>query len=101
MSPAIDSEYELVELPAMELLHQLGWELATGKEEQFGEQGTLGRQNVREVVLVPRLRAALHRLNPEAPPEAIEQAVVEVVRDRSTKSLVDANQEVWNLLRDG
>ena len=48
----------------------------------FGEGGTLGRQNTREVVLVPRLRAALRKLNREAPPEAIEQAVDELTRDR-------------------
>ncbi|MBL7983184.1 MAG: type I restriction endonuclease subunit R [Flavobacteriales bacterium] len=101
MTPPLDSEYELVELPAMQLLHQLGWELATGKDEVFGEGGTLGRQNSREVVLVPRLRVALRKLNREVPPEAIEQAVDELTRDRSTKSLVDANQELWGLLRDG
>jgi type I restriction enzyme R subunit len=101
MTPPLDSEYELVELPAMQLLHQLGWELATGKDEMFGEAGTLGRLDTRAVVLVPRLRAALRKLNHDAPSEAIEQAVDELTRDRSSKSLVDANHELWGLLRDG
>jgi type I restriction enzyme R subunit len=101
MTPPLDSEYELVELPAMELLEELGWTVATGKEETFGEGGTLGRTDAREVVLVPRLRAALRKLNKEVPPEAIDQAVDELTRDRGTKSLVDANQELYGLLRDG
>jgi hypothetical protein len=35
------------------------------------------------VVLVSRLRAALERLNPALPPEAITAAVDELTRDRS------------------
>ncbi len=101
MSPVIDSEYELVEFPAMQLFEQLGWEVLAAKEEEFGSTGTLGRTAQNEVVLVPRLRAALKKLNPEQPEEVITLAVDELVRDRSTKSLVQANLEVFGLLRDG
>ncbi|MEZ4790899.1 MAG: type I restriction endonuclease subunit R [Flavobacteriales bacterium] len=101
MSPAIDSEYELVELPAMRLFEELGWQVASAKDEEFGEAGTLGRNHAKEVVLVPRLRAALGKLNATQSEEVITLAVDELVRDRSTKSLVQANQEVFTLLRDG
>ena len=40
-----------------------------------------------EVVLVSRLRAALERLNPALPPEAITAAVDELTRDCSAMSL--------------
>jgi type I restriction enzyme R subunit len=101
MSPSIDSEYELVELPAMQLFAEMGWEVLTAKDEVFGAVGTLGRITQHEVVLVPRLRAALERLNPQQPPEVITLAVDELVRDRTSKSLVQANREVSELLRDG
>jgi type I restriction enzyme R subunit len=39
------------------------------------------------VVLVSRLRAALERLNPALPPEAVTTAVDELARDRSATSL--------------
>ena len=54
-----------------------------------------------EVVLVSRLRAALERLNPALPPEAITAAVDELTRDRSAMSLEAANHEVYRLLKEG
>jgi type I restriction enzyme R subunit len=53
------------------------------------------------VVLVSRLRAALERLNPALPPEAITAAVDELTRDRSAMSLEAANREVYRLLKEG
>jgi len=70
-------------------------------EEVFGPGGTLGREAKGEVVLVPRLRSALDRLNPQLPPEAIAAAVDELSRDRSAMTPVAANRDVWELLRDG
>ena len=43
---------------------QLGYETAHTFSETFGKNGTLGRETNTEVVLVPRLRAGLERLNP-------------------------------------
>ena len=66
-------------------------------EESFGATGTLLRETKGEVVLVSRLRAALERLNPTLPPEAITAAVDELTRDRSAMSLeaaeLDPEQE--------
>lgn len=50
-------------------------------EEVFGASGTLGRETPGEVVLVSRLRAALKKLNPTLPPEAIADAIDELTRD--------------------
>jgi type I restriction enzyme R subunit len=41
----------------------------------------LGRETKGEVVLVSRLRAALERLNPALPPEAITAAVDELMKN--------------------
>ena len=50
-------------------------------EETVRATGTLPRETKGEVVLVSRLRAALERLNPALPPEAITAGVDELNRD--------------------
>jgi hypothetical protein len=68
-----DSDNHLVEQPAMALLAELGWQTACGLEETFApEGGSLGRRDRREVVLQPRLGAALEHLNPGQPPAVLE-----------------------------
>jgi type I restriction enzyme R subunit len=89
------TEDHLVEHPAIELLAQLGWATISAKEEVLGPSGTLGRENKSEVVLVPRLRIALERLNPTLPAEAISFAIDKLARDRSAMSLAAANREIW------
>ena len=70
------SEDALVEQPAIALFSDLEYETANCYNETFGEQGTLGRETSGEVILVPRLRAALERLNPDLPSEAISFAIL-------------------------
>jgi type I restriction enzyme R subunit len=79
----------------------LGWRTLNCFYERFGPGGTLGRENTAEVVLIPRLRRALERLNPRLPAEAVELAVEALVRDRSAMSLANANREIYRLLKDG
>ena len=102
------SEDALVERPAVALFRQLGWETANCFDEVFGDGATaepnrpyLGRETPAEVVLRPRLAAALARLNPALPVEALALAVEELCRDRSALSPVQANREIYDLLRDG
>ena len=95
------SEDSLVEQPAIELFSQLGWQNANCFYEKFGENGTLGRETSSEVVLLPRLRAALMRLNPDLPSEAIALAIEELTCDRSVMSPANANREVYRLLKNG
>ncbi len=96
-----DSEVALVELPACDLLAGMGWAVVDASRETFGAAGTLGRADVREAVLVPRLRAALLRLNPGLPAEGITAAIEAVIRDRSGLALVAANRELYDLVKDG
>ncbi len=95
------SEDHLVERPAIELLGALGWTTATGIDERFGVDGTLGRDAPSETVLVPRLTRALRALNGDLPSDAIDAATLELTRDRSAMALAAANREMWLLLRDG
>ena len=95
------SEDALIEQPAIALFAELGWETVNCFRETLGAQGTLGRETRAEVVLVPRLRAALRRLNPALPGQALDAAVEELTRDRSALAPAQANREVYRLLRDG
>lgn len=95
------SEDSLVEQPAISLFRELGWETANCFYEKFGENSTLGRETSSEVVLLPRLRAALVHLNPDLPSEAIALAIEELKRDRSVMSPANANREVYRLLKNG
>src|SRR5687768_15099435 len=95
------TENALVEATANSLFAELGWQVVNGWQETFGPGGSLGREHKGEVVLTLRLRAALARLNPAAPTEALDLAVEELRRDRSALAPVNANRELWAFLRDG
>ena len=99
----INSEDRLVQATfADHLEQQLGWEsVYAWNSETFGPDGTLGRKDTREVVLVRDLRAALVRLNPELPPAAVDEAVAALTLHDPTRSLVQHNRAFHALLRDG
>ncbi len=106
MSAHAYTEDQLVEQPAIGLFAELDWAVAgpppnAGVAGEPRDAGLLGRETKGEVVLVSRLRAALERLNPALPPEAITAAVDELTRDRSAMSLEAANREVYRLLKEG
>ena len=95
------NEEQLVELPALDLLAELKWETASALEETFGDEGSFGRLGAGDVVLLPRLRKALEKLNPTLPPEAIEAGIAELTRDRSAMELSAANRQIYQLLKEG
>ena len=93
-------ELPLVELHAITCFASLGWETANLYNEAFGPNGTEGRTSAAEVILVPRLRKALERINPGYPATAYDQAIEQLTEDRSTQIPVNANQAFYKLLRD-
>lgn len=95
------SEDSLVEQPAIELFKELGWEAANCYHESFGGNGIFGRETAAEVVLNARLRTALVTLNPDLPSEAIQSAIEQLTRDRSAMSPVQANREIYHLVKNG
>lgn len=60
-----------------------------------------GRADKREVILANRLRAAVERLNPQAPAHAVDQAMAQLLMPRTAMSLAAANREMDALIRDG
>ncbi|MDZ8094150.1 MAG: type I restriction endonuclease subunit R [Nostoc sp. DedQUE05] len=98
--PHPDSEAAL-ENSTIELFSQLQWQTANCYHETFGTNSTLGRQTRDEVVLISKLQSALQNLNSDLPTEAIQLAIEELTRDRSTLSLANANAEIYQLLKDG
>ncbi len=99
----INSEDRLVQKTfADHLRDELGWEsVYAWNEETFGSNGTLARADTREVVLTRDLRAAITRLNPELPPDAIDGAVQQMTRHDFSRSLLQHNQDFYRLIRDG
>ena len=72
-----------------------------GTMETFGPDGTLGRADTKEAVLIRDLRAALERLNPDLPASAIEDAVREMTVYDVSRSMVQHNRDFYRLLRNG
>jgi type I restriction enzyme R subunit len=101
MSPSGYTEDALVEQPALELLAEMGWETCDAYGEFDHGASPLGRETKAEVIIISRLRAALERLNPDAPAEAIDQAIEELTRDRARMSAVAANKEIYQLAKNG
>ncbi|MDI6740306.1 MAG: type I restriction endonuclease subunit R [Candidatus Edwardsbacteria bacterium] len=99
--PSGYTEDALIERPAIALLAALGWQTVNAYHEFDHGASSLGRETKDELVLKTRLREALLRLNPEASPEAVHQAIEELTRDRSRMSAAAANREVYRLLKNG
>src|SRR5262245_54970757 len=96
-----DSEDAAIEQPTIALLGELGWDTLNCYHDNFGPLSLLGRETMAQVTLPNRLRPALERLNPGISPHALEVAVDELTKDRSTMSAARANQAVYRLLKDG
>jgi type I restriction enzyme R subunit len=91
----------MIEKPGLDLLVEQGWTHFDLYYEQPGPANPTGRLSFRELMLAIRLRAALRKLNPSVPDEALQQAELALTADRSTMLPVAANREVYQLLRDG
>lgn len=101
LTGTIASEEGSVEQPALELLQELGWQAVNLMDEAPGEANPTGRTSFRQAWLPARLRAALIKLNPKLPEEALRLAEVELTRDRSAMLPLHANREVMGLLVEG
>ena len=95
------SENSLIEQPAIEIFKSLGYDYLNCYNESFAKDGTLGRETASEVILIPRLKNALIKLNRAASSEAIALAIEELVRDRSVLNPAVANKKIYRMLRDG
>src|SRR5262249_14404116 len=97
----ISSEGKLIERPGLELLEELGWEHVNLLQEEPGPTNPTGRLTFHDLILPARFRAALQKLNPSLPPEALQEAELAVTANRSAMLPVAANRDVYRLLREG
>ena len=100
---SVNSEDRLVQATfAQHLLKMLAWEsIYAWNQETFGSDGTLGRADTKDAVLIRDLRAALERLNPELPASAIEDALRALTVFDVSRSMVQHNRDFYRLLRGG
>ncbi len=94
------TEDKLVEQTAVEVFkEQLKYSHQNCYYEKFPK--TLGRETNSEVILINRLSNAIDKINENITKEEKQQVIDEILKDRSRLSLVKANQEVYNLIRNG
>ncbi|TYO98698.1 type I restriction enzyme R subunit [Geothermobacter ehrlichii] len=91
----------VVEDAALAWLESLGYEIRHGPEIAVGEpDAERVAPNYRDVVLEGRLRQALTRLNPDLPPEALDDAFKKLTR-LNAPSLIERNRAAHRMLVDG
>lgn len=96
------TEDTLVEQTVIKLIKQV-WADKTCHINAYKDEDDLklGRAHRGEVVLKKYLLPALQNINPSLPESSLVLAMDELMRDRSHLSLVNANHEIYKLLRDG
>jgi type I restriction enzyme R subunit len=91
----------LVESAALAWLKALGYTVLHGPDIAAGEPAAeRSDENYRDVLIEGRLRQALVRLNPDLPPEALEDAYRKLTRV-DAPSLMERNRAVHRMLVDG
>ncbi|MDD3149356.1 MAG: type I restriction endonuclease subunit R [Candidatus Gastranaerophilales bacterium] len=80
---------------------KLDYELFDANFEKLGAESTFGRQTTEEVIFPKNLKEALHRLNPELPQEAIDNAFYELTQSLSNKTDIAANKFIYELVKNG
>ncbi len=89
----------VVEQAALAWLESVGWDVRHGAEVAPGEADA-ERADYSQVVLEGRLRAALVRLNPRLPADALDDAARRVLRPEGAE-LLQQNRAVHRMLVDG
>ncbi|MHA1332037.1 MAG: type I restriction endonuclease, partial [Candidatus Hodarchaeales archaeon] len=95
------SESKSIEEPAIKIFGKLGYETVNLFDEEFGLKNPLGRETSSDVILKKILKQKLVEFNPSVTHKVIDAAINEIAKDRSSLSLARANQEVYELLKDG
>jgi len=92
------SEDSLIEQPAIELFKSLSYDHQNCYHETFGKSGTLGRETLSDVVLIPRLKQSLIAHNPSVSFEAIILATEELTCDLLLPKLINGEIDVEKLI---
>ncbi|MBO1051558.1 MAG: type I restriction endonuclease subunit R [Dolichospermum sp. DET50] len=70
-------------------------------QETFGNNGTLGRKDKKEVVLTRYLREALEKINPGHPQQVYDDAIEQFTNYNISDQLITINQKKYKLIREG
>ncbi|GIW19420.1 MAG: DEAD/DEAH box helicase [Tepidiforma sp.] len=89
----------VVEQAALAWLEAIGWQIVRGPDIAPGASAA-ERASYEEVLLAPRLRDALARLNPTLPAEALEDAFRKLTRPEGA-DLLQRNRALHRMLVDG
>jgi type I restriction enzyme R subunit len=65
------------------------------------EKKLIGRETLKDVVLLDRLRSSLEKLNKNLPSECIDYAIYELTKSRATITPIMANKEIYGLIKNG
>jgi len=96
------SENTLVQESAGHLLDELKWDVKFAyNTEQLGESGTFGRKTYKEILLKRYVKEALKNLNDWITPIQIDEAISKLEERLSTATLMQINEEKYDLIRDG
>lgn len=97
------SEDQLIQKSTAEFLEkELGWtSVYAFDKEVLGQNGTLGRSNYREVLLVRHFRKALKTLNPWLTDKQLQEAVETMTEHMSSQTLMQINEQKYQMIRDG
>ena len=80
----------------------MGWEVKYAwKNETFGTDGLLGRENKSEIILRRYLLAALKTFNKDLPEAAYIQAIEQIEQKNADKTPGRLNKEKYELLKEG
>lgn len=97
------SENILIQNSAGDVLRdRLGWNVQYAyNSEKLGINGTFGRTSYQEILLERYFRAALKELNPWITDTQVEEALGLFKSYMASSSLLQINEEKYNLIRDG
>ena len=97
------SEDQLIQKSAAEFLEkELGWtSVYAFDKETLGADGTLGRNNYHEVLLIRHFRKALKTLNPWLTEKQLVEAVERMTERMSSQTLMQINEQKYQMIRDG
>jgi type I restriction enzyme, R subunit len=97
------SEDNLIESTAMGLFNKnLSWDTAIAfNNETFGEDGSLGRSDKKEVILKRIFFEKIKEFNPDLPEKAYSEAYQKLIDYSVSKSLAEINFEKYKMLAEG
>ncbi|WP_323586095.1 type I restriction endonuclease subunit R [Aliarcobacter butzleri] len=96
------NEDNLVEQATVDVLESLDWTITTAwKQETFGDDKTLGRDDKSQVILKKFLIPKLKEFNPNLPEQVYMDAYLQIAQKVADKTLDRINKEKYLLLKNG